>query len=371
MKYITTKYKILFLFLFFLISISFSVFARELYPHIQKNTSYPLFTESEDFGSFYQKTRIKIVKQLISQWYDKFITTPYLPWTFSLHLSWSTDYPEYPDFIVQQNISRFDSLDLVLRNHFSQYKKEISHYFIYGKSFDYRLLDIQLNTWEIHQLKNVYLFKSLKDLKDLWYLVSSYRLRTNTDATYRRNNIYNSYYNIWNVRILNPGEEFSFMDEIHYDKKNPKDNIPLSSGLGQAGGVKSMYGWGICGWGFGIFGVLAVNQWINILERHNHTTRYRGLYNNQLNGKNVWFPWLDTSVYSFPHSKKDFRVKNIRNYPIVLVMNYDASYWWNEEIFSLWKESDRWSFEYLGKQWSCYVWDFNGEKFRSCYKNLK
>jgi hypothetical protein len=132
-----------------------------------------------------------------------------------------------------------------------------------------------------------------------------------------------------------------------------------------------MYGGWICGGGFGFFGVSAVNQGLKILERHNHTTRYRGLYNNELNGENVRYPGLDTSVYSFGNSKKDFRLQNIRSYPIILVMNYDRTKWWIEEVFTLGKVEDRGTFSYLWQRGNCYVWEFNGEEFKSCYGSLK
>jgi hypothetical protein len=32
------------------------------------------------------------------------------------------------------------------------------------------------------------------------------------------------------------------MDEVHYDKNSPDDNLKLAYGFGQAGGVQSMYG---------------------------------------------------------------------------------------------------------------------------------
>lgn len=381
MKKFALKYSIWYLSIILIASVSVVAFASKkmINPLVNEDREKSdnletMLENSEDFHDFYQHVRIHLIQDLIDQGFDKFAKTPYKPGTFTIHLSWvtlATPSENYPDFFLSKRVEGTDSLDEFLRTYFRQYKDILAHYFVYGEMPKQPLPPIILDQTQVNSWKNIFLFKELDDLQLLNYDVSSYRLRENKDAQYRRDNIYISYYNIWNVRILNPGEVFSFMDEIHYDKKNPGDNIRLASGFGQAGGVRSMYGWGICGWGFGIFGVLAVNQWVGILERHNHTTRYGNLYNNELNGKDVSAPGLDTSVFNFGGSKKDFRVVNNRNYPIVLVMNYDRTYGWIEEIFSLWRIKDRWTFAYLGKQWRCYVWNFNGEDFKSCYSELR
>ena len=328
-----------------------------------------MMKNSEDHFEFYQNLRLRVIKSLVSEWFDRFEKTHYFTWEFNIHLSWEIKAGQYPDFYVEKTIGQEDQLDQEIRKYFLQNKDKIVNYFIYETAAELESLTVNKKTSE--ERKDIFLFKNKWDLKELWYVVSSYRLRTNNDAKYRIDNIYISYYNIGNTRLLNPTEEFSFMDEIHWDKNNPGDNIKLAYGLGTAGGVQSMYGGGICGGGFGFFWVSAVNKWIKVLERHNHTTRYRNLYDNQLNGKNAWFPGLDTSVYSFGNSRKDFRLKNIRNYPIILVMNYDRTKWWTEEVFTLGKMEDRGSFSYLGKRGSCYVWEFNGEEFKSCYGKLR
>ena len=62
-----------------------------------------------------------------------------------------------------------------------------------------------------------------------------------------------------------------------------------------------------------------------MLERHAHTISYNYLYEHMVNGQHYHIPGLDTSVYSFSYGKKDFIIKNIREYPVILVMNYDGS----------------------------------------------
>ena len=49
------------------------------------------------------------------------------------------------------------------------------------------------------------------------------------------------------------------------------------------------------------------------------------MYQNSINGKEFWIPGLDVAVYRMGGSQKDFIFKNIREYPVVLVMNYDGS----------------------------------------------
>jgi len=87
----------------------------------------------------------------------------------------------------------------------------------YTSLASYSLNNIILSDDEIASLQKVYLFKSAEDLKDLGYVVSSYRTRINNDAKWRQDNISISYWNIGNVRVLNPDQKISFMDEIHYD----------------------------------------------------------------------------------------------------------------------------------------------------------
>ncbi|MEI7558344.1 MAG: hypothetical protein WCJ45_06120 [bacterium] len=66
----------------------------------------------------------------------------------------------------------------------------------YASLAKYSQETLALDTSDIKQLKNVYLFKDTQDLKDLGYIVSSYRTRTNTDAARRRDNMSISFRNI-------------------------------------------------------------------------------------------------------------------------------------------------------------------------------
>jgi hypothetical protein len=45
----------------------------------------------------------------------------------------------------------------------------------------------------------------------------SHRARINTDAAYRRHNIDTALEQFGSVRVISPGEELSFLEEINYD----------------------------------------------------------------------------------------------------------------------------------------------------------
>jgi len=155
--------------------------------------------------------RIQAIQQLIQKKFNRFVTIPFGPGNDIMHLTWSITYPDYPDYTVTTGINLQDDLDLLLE------KK------LQGMNGLYHILSnvspdsFTLSDEEINQLYKVYLFKTQQDLEDLWYVVSSYRTRINNDADRRKNNISISYRNIGNIRVLNPDEEFSFMNEVHND----------------------------------------------------------------------------------------------------------------------------------------------------------
>lgn len=317
----------------------------------------------EDKEELMQALRIQSINQLIESNFDRFITMPFWPGYDNIHLTGSMTYPDYPDYYLNTWIDLQDDLDILLTN-------KVDELGIYSRLKKSSLDTIILTTEDINQLKKVYLFKNEQDLKDLWYVVSSYRTRVNKDAAWRRDNIFISYRNIANVRVLNTQQTMSFMDEIHYNPNNKDWKLDTVSGLAIAWGIVTVKGWWICGASRGINTVLLTNKAFDILERYNHTRTYRNLYQNEINGKEFWLPGLDVAVYRMWGSAKDFKFKNIRNYPIVLIMNFDWTIWWTEELFVLSKETDRGELKYIGKSGNCYTREANGEKFRSCYKSV-
>jgi hypothetical protein len=65
------------------------------------------------------------------------------------------------------------------------------------------------------------------------------------------------------------------------------------------------------------------NRAFEIMTRYNHTRTYKNMYQNEINGKEYRIPGLDVAVYRMSGGTKDFIFKNIREYPVVLIMNYD------------------------------------------------
>lgn len=311
--------------------------------------------------------RLHTIQTLITSGFDRFVTMPLGPGSDFFHLTWSQDYPEYPDFYLTTGMNVQDDLDILL---VKKIEDLYQHRWWFGKFSSPSFDDILLDSGDIQQLQTVYLFKTEQDLKDLWYVVSSFRTRINKDPTWRQANIFNSYRNIGNVRVLNPDQELKFMDEIHYDPTAGDHKRDLASGMANVGGLNMVKWWGICGAGWGVHSTILPNKAFEILERHPHTISYNYLYEHTVNGQHYRIPGLDTSVYSFSYGKKDFIIKNIREYPIVLVINYDGSDGGLEEWFVLSKEQDRGYLKYIGNEGNCYTREANGKQLRSCYSKV-
>lgn len=322
---------------------------------------------SQEQEKLLQNLRIQAVQQLIDKKFTRFATMPFGPGNDNMHLSWSMTYPNYPEYTVKTGISLQDDLDILLQKKVQELDAQRPFFSNLAK---FSTTNLVLNTGDIRQLKKVYLFKNQKDLNDLGYVVSSYRTRVNNDAAWRKDNIAISYRNIGNVRVLNTQQQLSFMDEIHYDSKAKNRKRDTVSGLAIMWWVTSVKGWGICGASRGINTVLLTNKAFEISQRYNHTRTYKNMYQNSINGKEFWIPGLDVAVYRMGGSQKDFVFKNIRTYPVVLVMNYDGSAGWTEELFVLSKETDRGELKYIGKKWNCYTWEANGKQFKSCYRSV-
>lgn len=314
-----------------------------------------------------QSLRIQAIQQLIDKKFDHFVTMPFGPGNDNIHLTGSLTFPDFPEYTVHTGIQLQDDLDILLEKKIQDFDADRP---FYAGLVKYSTDNLALTDEEIAQLQHVYLFKNEQDLKDLWYVVSSYRTRVNNDAAWRKTNISISYRNIGNVRVLNPQQQLSFMDEIHYDpavKNRKRDTV---SGLAIMWGVASVKGWGICGASRWINAAIITNKAFEIITRYNHTKTWKYLYQNEINGKEYRIPGLDVAVYRMWWGTKDFVFKNIREYPVVLVMNYDGTSGWTEELFVLSHESDRGELSYVGKKWSCYSWEANGKPFTSCYNSV-
>ncbi len=314
-----------------------------------------------------QELRIQMIEQLIANGFDRFVTMPFGPGSDHIHLTWSEIYPDYPEFYIVQEIDVQDDLDMLLSQKIDELYSNRSWFQRFSEP---SFVDISLTTEEILSLESVYFFKSQADLEALWYVVSSFRTRINTDPKWRQDNIMISYRNVGNVRVLNPSQVLKFMDEIHYNPAHNNHKRDLASGMANVGGLRMIRWGGICGAGRGIHSTILPNRAFEVLERHAHTISYNYLYEHTVNGQHYHIPGLDTSVYSFSYGKKDFIIKNIREYPVILVMNYDGTDGGLEEWFVISKEQDRGYLKYIGSKGNCYTWEANEEQFRSCYSKV-
>jgi hypothetical protein len=111
-----------------------------------------------------QDLRIQAIQQLIEKKFDRFVTIPFGPGSDNMHLTGSTTYPDYPDYIVNTGIQINDDLDILLEKKIQKLNNDRPFYSSLTKFFTDNLT---LNDDEIKQLQNVYLFKNEKDLKGL------------------------------------------------------------------------------------------------------------------------------------------------------------------------------------------------------------
>jgi hypothetical protein len=131
------------------------------------------------------------------------------------------------------------------------------------------------------------------------------------------------------------------------------------------------YGWWMCGASTAIYQWILTNAWLQVTKLRNHSKRYSNLYTAYINHEKVETPWIDSAVY---YGQIDLTMKNITPNPIILVMNYDGSWWWQEEVFTLSLWAHKWAFEFISWErwhdWWCYSRLINGKKETSCYKEI-
>lgn len=310
--------------------------------------------------------RMQAIQQLIEKGFDRRETMPFgEPWSDYIHLTGSQTYPDYPDYSTTTGINVQDDLDILLEKKISNLG--MLHTIAY-KLFEMPWKGLIFDDAEIKDLQKVYLFKTEQDLKDLWYVVSSYRTRINNDQKRRSDNIMISYNNIGNVRVLNPDQELSFMTEVHYEPDTYK--LAMVDGWAIMWGLTRVKWGGICWASRGINTLILPNKAFEITLRYNHSRTYKNLYQNEINGQEYWIPGLDIAVYAMPGSTKDYKFKNIRPYPVVMVLNYDGTLGTQEELFVLSKAEDRGELVYKERKGNCFYREANGNPFKSCYGSV-
>lgn len=182
-----------------------------------------------------------------------------------------------------------------------------------------------------------------------------------------------------NVLVLNPWQELSYLRDIDFDN-GPRINYKFW--LSIIGDEEiSDYGWGICGSSTAVYQGILTNTALDITKSRAHSRRYSDLYPAVINGDLITTPWLDSALYG---PALDLHFTNIRDYPVIIIANYDGSLWGTEQVFSFGRREDHGSFEFVssyktstvdsfGKtlKWWCYTWMINGSKRTSCYKKVQ
>lgn len=321
---------------------------------------------STDPDAYIAQMRRLLISQLVDKWFAGFVQQPYgVTDTSGLLVAdvWSDS------VFVQTDLQATDPLDMYLQQHFAD------------------MTDVQDISLSPSMYKDragqIHLFRSTQDLQALWYSLVSHRTRTNTDEAYRRINISTAFDQIGHVRVLNPGDEISFMEDSNFD--------PGAQQLYQDGFVIFLdeevedYGGGLCGGSTAIYQGIVTNKSLSRPALRNHSKRYHHLYDATIDGQLIDTPGIDSTIYS---NSLDLRLRNTANHPIVLVLNYE---WWMgeaEEVFTVWYPSDRWSVTHISsrpynttlntKWWGtrkvsgqCHTWNINGEERESCYKEVK
>ncbi|MFA6256556.1 MAG: VanW family protein [Candidatus Absconditabacterales bacterium] len=335
---------------------------QEVVYEIDQNTISSLLTASQSFDDFFHKLRITILKFMIDNGYKDFNDQPYQRNGNLAIIAQSGD------FHVLKNIEANDALDVFLEDKLTGFQDNFFDVQQYGKYLGFK--PITISTGEYAQLQNIFLFKNEQDLRDLGYELISWKTRTNTDPDYRRYNISTAFYNIGNVRLILSDEVFSLAHEFHYSASDGKR--VYTYGYATIGGVpKKIYGGGLCGVATALFQGSLTNIGLPLVEYKAHSIYYKNLYEAEINGITISQPGLDATIYA---PDIDFRMQNIREYPIVVIFNYDGEMGTIEQVFTLSKAQDRGTFAFVGEYRDggskCFTWNINGEDMTNCYSKV-
>jgi len=318
--------------------------------------------DSQSFDEFVHKVRIDILEFIMANGYKDFVAQPYpTDGDFAIYAqSW--------DYYVSSPIQESDALDVLLQDKLSTFQNDFSNIQAYAKFLEFKT--VRINTTEYAQLKNLYLFKDEQDLRDLWYELISRKTRTNTDKDYRRHNISTAFSNLGNVRLILSDEVFSLTTAFHYTSASWKK--PYVAGYATIWWTpKKIYGGWLCGVATALFQGSMTNLWLSWVEYKAHSIYYRNLYEADINGITIKEPGLDATIYA---SDIDFKLQNIREYPIVTVYNFNGQVWTEEQVFTLSKAQDRGSFAYVGESKKgsskCFTWNINWSDMTNCYSKV-
>jgi hypothetical protein len=313
--------------------------------------------------AFFNAMRREIMKSIASSWYKKFVSKPYGERSWISVDSWWN--------LFVESIVLTDDLD-----------KHIEKWWQENKKSDAQTISYSLSAKAKETFSFLYLFKSKEDLSALGYELTTNRERINNDEEYRRFNIKTAMDTIGPVKILMPWETLSFLTDSKFDndvKKKYKRWKVISSDEEVDG-----YGWGLCGGATALYQWVVTNKWLETKMR-NHSKWFRSLYTATIDGVRQAVPWIDATIYS---PSLDLKITNKKPYPIIIVMNFDGTYKWIESVFTLAKNEDKWTLEYVWKRiykatmnvkwwwtttvnWQCHTWLINWKKQERCYKEIK
>lgn len=338
--------------------------------YIPKETIQKMFFVTTWNDQVHKYMRRFVISKLIDNKFNKFASQPNFWWS-SIYLNPPKTKTWSMNFDVVKWISQSDNLDNFINNYIYQYNNLTNEQKFDPANFS----DFVITYSNYSKRTDIYLYKNEKDLKDLWYILTSYRTRINKDASYRKFNIKTAFYYFGNVRVLNVWESLYYMDEINYDPKYEKNYLSWLSIVNDD--EIPTYWWGLCGSSTAIYQWILSNKSIGIKSR-SHSKRRTSLYAANINGYNINTPWLDSTIYN---SKYDLVITNKTDHPIIIVSNFDGKKWWQEQNFTLWFGDDIWDFDKPKKnqtvnkttktnKWKCYNRVINGKNKQSCYNEI-
>lgn len=327
------------------------------------------FTTSWD-NVIHDYIRKYIISQMMENKFNKFEVHPNFGFS-SIYLKYPKEKNAKMDFAVAINAKNKDTLDKYISNYTDKYKNYTSEQKFDPSNFENFVLFYD----DYKKRSNIYLFKNEKEIRNLWYVLTSYRTRTNNDTEYRRYNIKTAFYYFGNIRVINPGETVYYMEEINYDPRAMKNYMSWLS-IVNDNEIPTYGGW-LCGSSTAIYQWILSNKWLSIKSR-SHSKWRDSLYSANIDGQYVSSPWLDSTIYN---SKYDFVITNNTKYPIIIVSNFDGKKWSQEQNFTISKSENIWWYYKAKKnqivtkksaKWNykCYSWVINNKAKSSCYKTI-
>ena len=124
---------------------------------IPHETIVRFLAESKDFDEFYRNIRVAIVGSLIERQYPLFVTQPYQ--------ENGQIVVENGDFVVRKAITWQDSLDVLLSSKLALFKNDFVQIKKLKKHVLFTTIDITSEEYDV--LREVFLFKTEQDLRDL------------------------------------------------------------------------------------------------------------------------------------------------------------------------------------------------------------